>query len=234
MAPVQDPPQPPLLGVKCHNLRLDLHRPLDNLVEHHMLPRLDLIHLLLAHLKQALIPNGPRLDNLGNASPKLPLRPRGVPPRETVQEGHVHKHHGRLVEGSDEVLAHRGVDGSLPPYARIHHGKEGGRDLDKGDATHVGACDVASQVSNDAPAESNAARVAVELVLEHKVFDLLLDLPVLCRLSARNNLYKQRLACCSKLRDKLFAIDSIDILIRYQAVHERRHPPDKLVYEVIR
>mmetsp|Transcript_22134 Transcript_22134/g.53831 ORF Transcript_22134/g.53831 Transcript_22134/m.53831 type:complete len:222 (+) Transcript_22134:1969-2634(+) len=198
-----------------------------------MLPRLDLIHLLLAHLKEALVPNGARLDDLRDPRPELPLGAHRVPLGEAVEEAHVHEDYGRLVEGAHEVLAHRGVDGGLAADTGVDHGEEGGGHLDKGHTPHVCARDKASQVPHHTPPEGDTARVSVELVLQHEVLNLLLDLPVLGRLPAGHDLDEERLACRLELGDKHLAVDGVDILVGYKAVHKGRHPLDKLVHEVI-
>src|SRR6056300_857208 len=102
-----------------------------------MVASLDQLLLLLAHLDEAEIPDCTRLDDLCNTRPELTLSSNRVSLAESVEKRHVHEDHSRLVEGSNEVLSHRGVDGRLASHRRINHCEQrGGHLVDRVQVDH--------------------------------------------------------------------------------------------------
>jgi hypothetical protein len=86
------------------------------------------------------------LDDFGEAGPEFALR-------QGAQESEVAEDEFGLGEGSHDVFDAAEVDGDLAANARIDGGKEGGGDLDEGDAAAVDRGGKSSEIADDAPAE---------------------------------------------------------------------------------
>mmetsp|Transcript_68589 Transcript_68589/g.143065 ORF Transcript_68589/g.143065 Transcript_68589/m.143065 type:complete len:340 (+) Transcript_68589:3640-4659(+) len=229
--PVQNRAQPPLLRVQRDDFGLDGNRASHDLVEDRMLSRLDELDLLLTDLEEREVPDRSRLDDLRDPCLELALRPHRISAREAVEKVHVHEHNVRLVEGSDQVLAHWSVHRSLPTNGSVHHGEECCGDLNEWHSTHVGRSNIPCEITADSSSQSDAARVPVHLVRKHEVFDLLFDLAILCCLSRGNNLDEQSFSSLLELGHELFPEQRKHILVRNEAVHMSRNAFDKFLDE---
>jgi hypothetical protein len=67
-----------------------------------------------------------------------------------------------LVEGADQVLAARRVDGGLAAHGAVHLGQQGGRDLDKGRAALVDRGREPARSPDDAAAEGRDRVAAIQ------------------------------------------------------------------------
>mmetsp|Transcript_9637 Transcript_9637/g.32262 ORF Transcript_9637/g.32262 Transcript_9637/m.32262 type:complete len:247 (+) Transcript_9637:3816-4556(+) len=218
MSPVQDRAKTAFFGVEGNNLSLDGDRSSNNLVKNGMIAALNQLNFLLANFKQGGVPDRSGLDDLSNACTELSFCSLGIAFAETIQKRHVHVNNHRLMEGSDQVLAHRCVDGRLAADGRVNHGKQGRWDLHERNSSHVSSCDVASEIADDASSHRNAARISVHLHLEHVVFDFFLHFPVLGCLSRGKNFDMKSFASLAELLDEFFAVKGEHILVCDQNV----------------
>src|SRR3546814_6439268 len=97
-------------------------------------------------------------NHLGIARPHLAFRQR-------VERRGVDQDRRRLVEGADEVLAPRGVDGGLPADRRIDLREQGGRYLHISAAALEDRGCAARQVADHAAAESHTLIGALDTKL---------------------------------------------------------------------
>ena len=99
-------------------------------------------------LKERAVEQDRSLDDLGAA-----LAENGL--RERIQRIKVTEHKSRLMEGADEVLALRQIDGCLSADGGIDHGQQCGRHLHQPDAAQIACRGKARQVARHAAAEGD-------------------------------------------------------------------------------
>jgi hypothetical protein len=119
------------------------------------------------------------LDDLGRTGAQLGER-------ERVEHRRVDQHGARRVEGADQVLPSRGVDGGLPAHRRVDHGQQGRRALHDRDAAQVRGRHEAAEVPDHAPAERDEGGIAPTAGLEEAVGDRRPALARLVRLAGRD------------------------------------------------
>ena len=106
------------------------------------------------------------LQNLGVAGAHLPVGQGG----EHIQ---VRQDEPGLVEGADQVLASRGVDGRLAAHRGVHLGQQGGGDLNEVCAALVDGGGEAGEVPDHPAAESDNQVAPVQLQSQQGVAERL-------------------------------------------------------------
>lgn len=94
------------------------------------------------------------LEHLGPAGTQLHRRQGG-------QDVDVGQDQPRLVEGADEVLAARGVDGRLAADRTVDLGQKGRGDLNEVDAAHIESRRQTGEVADHAAAQGHDHILAV-------------------------------------------------------------------------
>ena len=159
-----------LMRVLLHDALLHLHA-----VSHHSLQLLQVgVGKVEAHqfFPHRLGRNQTMLQHLGITRTDV----LGI---QSLQELSVENHELRVVENAHFVLQTAEVDTGLSAHRSIHHGKQGGRDIDEVDATLKGAGSKTSQVGHHAASQVNHARVTGSATLlqsfpnHHEALDVL-------------------------------------------------------------
>src|SRR5713101_8637430 len=102
------------------------------------------------------------LDDLGQPGAKLAFW-------QSLQCIGVRQYEARLVEGADQVLGARVVDGRLAPGRGIHLGQERRRYLNEVDAAHVGRRHEAREISYRTTPQSDHGRASIEPLFEQAI-----------------------------------------------------------------
>ena len=105
--------------------------------------------------KEIGVADQPVFDGLGIAGEQFA-------PRQGGEGGAVGEHQARLIEGADQVLAHRHVDPGLAADRAVDLGQQGRRDLHEIDPAQQGRRGKAGHVADDAAAQGHQHRAALD------------------------------------------------------------------------
>mmetsp|Transcript_66559 Transcript_66559/g.214505 ORF Transcript_66559/g.214505 Transcript_66559/m.214505 type:complete len:294 (+) Transcript_66559:452-1333(+) len=172
MAIVERRPQASLLLIDGNNLCLVGHGLVKHLLQQRVVEAHDAFWLGYHKLKELRIPDDAHLDGLRETLNNLAAA-------EGAEHLRVGKDELRLVEGPDQVLAGRHVQGGLATNAGVDHRHRRCGDLHGWHPAHVCRGDKAGQITHDATAECHDNSVARALACEHEILDVGLGLAVL-------------------------------------------------------
>ena len=106
-------------------------------------------------IEQRSVADDSSFDDLGPPRPKLAGR-------QGFEVGQVGDYGGRLVDGTDQVLAGGHINGCLPADAAVDHGQQGGRHLDIRNAPQPGSRGESGHVPHGAPSQGDQCALAVD------------------------------------------------------------------------
>jgi len=209
VAEVQDAAQAALLLVLADDGRLDLARARDHVDSGLALKCEHRVRMLLEVGEEVRIVDDAVLDDLAEPRRDLALRQR-------FHHGEVHEDALGLVERADEVLAERVVDGHLAADARVDLRQKARRQLHERHAAHVRRRDEAREVADDAAAEREDRRLAVEAELDGPRVELLGDSEALGALPCRDRHDRHVQAACLEDGADLLTVERPDIAVRHE------------------
>ena len=164
VAEVEDGAQAGFALVARDDAGLDLAASLHGVREGGGVAGAQLLHVAFEPGEELHVGDGAVLDNFGQPGGQL-ARGQGAQRAEVAHDG------ARLVEGANEVLALRMVDGGFAAHGRVHLRQQRGGHLHEADAAHVARGGKASHVAHDAAAERVNHALAVGAGLHQGVED---------------------------------------------------------------
>lgn len=108
------------------------------------------------------------------------------PRRQRLEQGGVDEDVLWLMEGADEVLAERHVDGRLATDSRVDHSEQGRRYLDVAHSSHERRRDETYEVTDDTSTQCDEDGIPRTPLSEEDILDVCLSLPRFGLFAGRN------------------------------------------------
>ena len=166
MAKIEHLPQTALAFVGTHHRRLQAHRVGNHLLNHHRVAIQNLAPPVFKQPEQSRISDNAALQRLVQAGAVFTRRQR-------PENGRVHQHRARLVEGSEQILARHEIDARFPTDGRIHLRQHGRWHLDDIHTSHIDRGQEPGHIADYAAAERNQRCAAICAVLYQLLRQLL-------------------------------------------------------------
>ncbi len=113
-------------------------------------------------MKQLRAEENRRLDDLGAACPVFGIR-------QGFQQRRVAQHQSGLVKAAGLILAAVQIHGGFTAYGGVHHGQQGGGDLNVSDAPLIGGGGETGQIPYNAAAQSDDEIAPGETAVAEKI-----------------------------------------------------------------